>query len=121
MMVAAPFKLPPIGLVASTCPTATASYAGQFGDGRVAGTVRFGLENGICVGDIVLDKVLADFFNPFLQKDAPKLRLIGIDAAGGLSRAALVTPIGIYDFRAQSDGSYSARFGPQRALSLTFS
>ena len=121
MIIAAPFRTTPAGLVASTCPTKTARYVGQFGDGPVAGTVRFALESGVCVGDIVLDKVLADFFNPFLQKDALKLRLIGIDASGGLSRAALVTPIGIYDFRAQSDGSYSARFGPQRVLSLTFS
>jgi hypothetical protein len=78
------------------------------------------VEDGVCVGDVVLDKVLADFFNPFVQKDALKLRLIGIDRADGLSRAALITPIGIFDFRAQPDGSYFARFDPKRTLSLKF-
>ena len=120
MMIAAPFKPSPAGLVASICPTKASRYDGKFGDARVVGTVRFTVEDAVCVGDIVLDKLLGDFFNPFPQKDALKLRLIGIDAAGGLSRAALVTPIGIYDFRAQSDGSHSARFGPRRALSLMF-
>lgn len=120
MMIAAPFKATPAGIAPSACPVETATYVGQFGDGRITGTARFILDNGVCVGDIMFDKFLADFFNPFIQKDALKLRLIGIDAAGGLSRAALVTPIGVYDFRAQSDGSYSARFGPKRALSLRF-
>lgn len=120
MMIAAPFKPAPAGLVASLCPTKAARYEGKFGDSRVAGTIRFAAENDVCVGEIVLDKLLVDFFNAFPQRDAPKLRVIGIDAAGGLSHAALVTPIGIYDFRAQADGSHFARFGPKRALSLTF-
>jgi serine beta-lactamase-like protein LACTB, mitochondrial len=120
MMIAAPFKPAPAELVASICPIRAARYDGQFGDSRVVGTTRFAIENGVCVGEIVLDKILGDFFNPFPQKDALKLHLVGIDATGGLSRAALVTPIGIYDFRAQSDGSHSALFGPKRALSLRF-
>lgn len=120
MMIAAPFKPAPAGLVASACPTKTSRYDGQFGDARVVGTVRFAVKDAVCVGEIVVDKRLGDFFNPFPQKDALNLRVIGIDASGGLSRAALVTPIGIYDFRAQSDGSHSARFGPKRALSLKF-
>ena len=120
MMIAAPFKPAPAGLVASACPVTAAHYAGRFGDERVVGTVSFATKDGICVGDIVLDKHLADYFNPFPQRDALKLRVVGIDAAGGLSRAALVTPIGVYDLRAQPDGSHSARFGPKRVLSLTF-
>ena len=106
--------------MASACPVTAAHYAGRFGDERVVGTVSFATKDGICVGDIVLDKHLADYFNPFPQRDALKLRVVGIDAAGGLSRAALVTPIGVYDLRAQPDGSHSARFGPKRVLSLTF-
>jgi serine beta-lactamase-like protein LACTB, mitochondrial len=120
MMIAAPFKPEPAGLVASPCPTKVAHYEGKFGDSRVAGASRFAFENGVCVGEIVLDKLLADYFNAFPQRDALKLRVIGIDPSGGLPRAALVTPIGIYDFRAQADGSYCARFGPKRALSLTY-
>jgi serine beta-lactamase-like protein LACTB, mitochondrial len=120
MMIAAPFEPAPAGLVASPCPTKAASYEGKFGDSRVASTIRFALENDVCIGEIVLDKLLADFFNAFPQRDAQKLRVIGIDAAVGLLHAALVIPIGIYDFRAQADGSHFARFGQKRALSLTF-
>ena len=120
MMIAAPFKPAPAGLVAAICPIKAAQYVGLFGDGRVLGTANFAIEDGVCVGDIAVDKPFGDFFNPFPQKDALKLRVVGIDAEGGLSRAALVTPIGVYDFRARSDGSHSARFGPKRVLSLTF-
>ncbi len=120
MMIAAPFKPTPTGLVAAACPIKAAHYAGRFGDDRVGGIVRFVMEDGVCIGDIVVDKPLSDFFNAFPQKDALKLRVIGIDAASGLSRAALITPIGIYDFRAKTDGSHFARFGPKRELSLTF-
>ena len=120
MMIAAPFRPAPSGLVASECPTGTTRYAGQFGESRVSGRVRFVMEDGVCAGEILLDKPLADYFNSFPQKDAAALRLVGLDAAGGLSRAALVTPIGIFDARALAEGSYTARFGPNRALTLRF-
>ncbi len=120
MMIAAPFKPAPSGLVASECPTGTTRYAGQFGASQVAGSVRFVMEDGVCTGEILLDKPLADYFNPFPQKDAAALRLVGLDTAGGLSRAALVTPIGVFDARAQTDGRYTARFGPNRTLTLRF-
>lgn len=120
IMIAAPFQPTPNGLVASGCPTRASRYDGQFGDVRVAGAVQFVIEDDVCVGDIIVDKVLGDYFHAFLQGDALKLRLIGVDAAGGLSRAALVTPIGIFDLRAQSDGSYLAPLSSKRALSLKF-
>lgn len=120
VMIAAPFRPAPAGLVASECPTASKHYEGRFGESRVAGSVSFAVKDGVCTGEIVLDKVLADYFDPFLQKDALTLRLVGLDTSGGLSRAALVTPIGIFDARALIDGSYTARFGPNRTLTLRF-
>ena len=120
MMIAAPFKPAPAGLVASKCPSDASRYVGQLGDVPVSGKVKFVVEDGVCVGDLIIDQGFSDFLNNGPQKDASKLRIVGIDAAGGLSRAALVTPIGVYDFRAQTDASHLVRFGPKRVLSVTF-
>lgn len=120
MMIAAPFKPAPAGLVASKCPSDASRYVGRLGDVPVSGQAKFAVEDGVCVGDLIIDQGFGDFLNNGPQRDASKLRIVGIDAAGGLSRAALVTPIGVYDFRAQSDASHSVRFGPKRVLSVTF-
>jgi hypothetical protein len=44
--------------------------------------------------------------------------VIGLYPGHGLSRAALVTPTGIYDLRAQADGSFVARISETSALRL---
>ena len=120
MIIAAPFKPTPAGIVAANCPVKATRYAGRFADANVGGIVRFVVDGGICIGDIVVDKPMSDFFNAFPQKDAQTLRAIGIDAIGVLSRATIVTPIGAYDLRAKPDGSYSATFGAKRVLVLAF-
>ncbi|MDP1861003.1 MAG: hypothetical protein Q8K82_20180, partial [Gemmatimonadaceae bacterium] len=84
----------------------------------VAGSIRFIIEDGMCVGEMEIGNVFGDFLNGFLQKDAKALRIIGLDAQGGLSRAALVTPIGIFDLRAQRDGTYFTRLTPTRTVAF---
>ena len=56
-----------------------------------------------------------------LRLDADRLRIVGLDQDGGLSRAALVTPIGLHDVRAQQEqGGYLAKLGGSRRLTLQF-
>ncbi len=121
VMLAAPFQPPPAGLTKAPCPTAATTYAGQFRDAAVAGTARFERRDGACTGAIGIENgAVADWLNGLPQRDAKTLAVIGLDADGGLSRAALVTPAGIYDLRATGKpGEYAARIGTNRTLTLT--
>lgn len=120
MMLAAPFRPAPSGLVPRTCPLDAARYEGHFGDKAIAGKVRFSLENGLCVGELALGNSFGEYLNGFPQKDATSIRMIGLDAKGGFSRAALITPIGMLDLRAQAAGGHVARLGGARSLELVF-
>ena len=120
LMLAAPFKAK--GLAAAVpCPTGAVAYAGEYDGKPMSGTAHVALEDGVCAAVITAPTALLEWLNGFPQKDAAKLKIIGIDPKGGFARAALVTPIGIYDFRAQDGGSrYVASFGGTRVLSISF-
>jgi serine beta-lactamase-like protein LACTB, mitochondrial len=119
-MIAAPFHSIPAGLTPGQCPIGSSRYSGRFGDEKIAGSARFLLENGLCIGEISVGNAFGAFLNDFPQRDAATLKMIGFTGAGGFSRAALVTPIGVFDLRHQAQGGYVARLSTKRSLTLTF-
>ncbi len=119
--LSAPFRPVPAGLVARGCPTALTRYRGMFGDQPVEGTASFRIEDGVCIGDIAAGGAFANWLNAPAQRDVDTVRLIGMDANGGFSRAALVTPLGAYELRADAEpGVHGSRLTETRALSLRF-
>jgi CubicO group peptidase (beta-lactamase class C family) len=121
MTMSAPFRGSETWGAARPCPTQMKAYAGTFDDKPISGTATFAVENGLCVGVMSVDGPFAKWMNDLPQKDATRLRLVGLDPRGGLARAALVTPAGAYELRpGQAVGAYAARLGPTRGVSLTF-
>jgi serine beta-lactamase-like protein LACTB len=115
-MIAAPHRPVPTTLVARACPVTATRFAGTFNGASVAGRAKFALEGGLCVGSLDSGGELQQWLSGGAQRAAGPLKLVGIDGAGGLARAGLVTPYGIYDWRAQPDGSFKAPFGGTREL-----
>lgn len=120
-MLAAPHLTAPSGLVPTNCPVQATRYAGEFRGQPISGTAAFAIVDGLCTGTLALDAEAKAYFDAFPQKDSPHLRLVGLDAGPGLSRAALVTPIGLYDLRAEADGSHRASMGGDSVMRLAFS
>lgn len=103
------------------CPDDAQRYSGDFAGDAVAGSVRFAVEDGVCVGTIEVDNAFGAWLNGFPQKDVAELKIISVTPDGGLSRAALVTAIGAFELRRQEDGKLSARIGNTRELTLFLS
>lgn len=119
-LLAAPFLPEPRTLVRAACPTSAARYQGTFESKPISGDARFAVKDGLCVGELALDNALGEYLNASAtKKGATRLAVIGMDARGELARAALVTPIGLYELRAASAGEHRAAFG-KRALAITF-
>ncbi len=120
LMLAAPFlETDPVAFV--PCPTAATGYEGEFGEEPLVGTARAAVENGVCTVTITVENAFGAWLNSFIQKDAEELRIIGIDPDGGFRRAALVTPTGVFDLRAQDgDARYLAPLGGTRTVSIRF-
>src|SRR5690606_21335278 len=95
-------------------------YSGSFNGEAVSGTAHFASEGGLCVGRIEATGALKMMLDGGSQAAAGDLRVVGIDPAGGLSRAGLVSPYGLYDLRAQAGGGFRAPFGGTRALEIAF-
>lgn len=119
-MLAAPHRAAPAGLIAAACPVSARRYSGTFNGEAVSGNARFASESGLCVGRIEATGALKAMLDGGMQAAAGELRVVGIDAAGGLSRAGLVTPYGIYDLRAQAGGGFRAPFSATRTLEIRF-
>lgn len=120
IMLAAPFQ-PAAPAASVRCPTEAKTYDGQYEHQAITGTVRFALEDGVCIGVLGVTNAFGQWLNSFPQADASTLKIIGVDANGGLARAALITPIGIFDLRAQDGGlRYTAALGGTRNLSFNF-
>lgn len=119
-MLAAPFQAVPAGLHSAPCPLSATRFEGEFRDTATQGKVSFEDDDGTCVGSLRPEGELKAWFDQFPQKDAEVLRVIGLYPGHGLTRAALVTPTGIYDLRAQADGSYVAQMGSTLMLRLGF-
>lgn len=120
-MIAAPHRPFPGGLTAAACPVSATRYSGTFGGQPVAGTARFMVEDGLCVGTIAAAGELAAWLSRGEERRAGNLRLVSLDGQGGLGRAGFVTPYGIYDWRASADGSFRTPFGGPRELVLRLS
>lgn len=116
-MLAAPFRAPP-PLVAAACPIKATRYSGTFGDKPVSGRVTFRMEQGLCTGTLENAGALTEFFGNGPQPGTAPLRVIGLAADGSLPRGGLVTPYGIYDWRAAGPNRFAARFGPTRELAV---
>lgn len=120
IMLAAPFMAGDLA-PRVTCPTESLSYEGQYDDKPLAGAARVALEDGICTAEIAVENAFGEWLNGFLQGDAHTLKIIGVDPSGGFARAALVTPIGVYDLQAVDGGRrYVAALGGSRSVSISF-
>lgn len=119
-VLAAPFHTMPATLPARDCPLQATHYVGRLDATEITGAARFTREDGLCIGRIVADTPLRTRFDAGPQRGTDTLTLVGFDANGGLSRAALVTPMGAYDLRAGADGSHAAALGVTRRITLRF-
>lgn len=121
MMIAAPFKPSTTHAGGDVpCPTDALAYDGAYDGAPLTGSASFRLEDGICVGRIGVENAFGGWLNSFLQNDADALQIIGLDPDGGLGRAALVTPIGVFDLRAGDDGSrHEAALSATRSFTMT--
>lgn len=116
-MLAAPFRLQPADLVAAACPAPgrmTATLKGV----RFDVAVTFRTERGRCVGELVAPAPLRTFFASAYQWPAHRLRIIALTSDEKLTRAALVTPFGLYDLRALGQGHWAARLNANATLEL---
>ena len=121
--LAAPFLPQQHGKSARACPVKVASHQvweNNEGAARKGGTARFAVVNGVCIGRIPVPASLAARFGGFPQRTALHLTIIGTDHAGGLSSAALVTPMGAYQLMPIGGGRYQARFDEKSSLTLRF-
>lgn len=116
-VLAAPFRAPPPGLVANACPASGRMAASLKGE-TFEVEVNFGLEKGRCVGEIKSADPLRAHFKSAYQWPDQRLRIIAMQADGGLARAGLATPHGLYDLRANAPGRWSAAFGSSATLEL---
>lgn len=117
-LLAAPFRQQP-PLEAASCPVERRSFTGTLGETRVAGTARFALEGGLCIGTLSLEGDFANYYKAATQSKRDRLRIVGIDGKGGIGRAGLITPFGIFDLRKQRDGSLTTRFSAKQELRLS--
>jgi CubicO group peptidase (beta-lactamase class C family) len=120
MMLAAPFRVAAASNAARSCPLTATRFEGRFGSEAIRGAARFELNDGVCRGRISATNAFGVWLNSFPQRDAAELQIIGVTSDGALTRAALVTPVGVYDLRAAADGANEARVGASRELSIAF-
>lgn len=111
---------PAPALAARSCPVQATRFTGRFGDAAIAGDAHFAVEGGLCVATLSTANALGAWLDGITKRRTVRLQLVGIDAGNGLTRAALVTPIGAYELRPTPTG-YAAQFGPTRSVTLDFS
>jgi serine beta-lactamase-like protein LACTB, mitochondrial len=103
-LLSAPFRPPVPGLAAQACPLAATRFEAELEGAALQGSARFRRDaDGLCRGELGLPEALAKLVNRSPQPAADRLLVIGLQ--GDLARAALVTPLGLADWRAQADGS----------------
>lgn len=99
------------------CPTDKQQYEGDFDGNSVKGTISFAVDHGVCTGIVSVGNAFGEWLNQFPQKDVSALKIIGLRSDGGLSRAALVTPIGAFELQ-NVDGVLTGRIGRGRMLRM---
>jgi CubicO group peptidase (beta-lactamase class C family) len=120
MMLAAPFRIAATANSGTPCPLTATRYEGHFGTAAIRGAARFELDGGVCRGRISATNAFGVWLNSFPQRDAAELEIIAVSSDGALTRAALVTPVGVYDLRATTDSAHEARVGANRAFRIVF-
>jgi len=120
MMLAAPFRIAAASNAARPCPLTATRFQGRFGNEAIRGAARFELDDGVCRGRISATNAFGVWLNSFPQRDAIELQIIAVTSDGALGRAALVTPVGVYDLRAAADGAHQARVVANREFSIVF-
>lgn len=118
MMLAAPHRPRPQGLLPRPCPLAATRYRGSLGERRFDGELSFRLVDGRCIGQLSAANSLGGYFDAAEAWPTRKLQVIALDRDGQLARAALVAPTGLYDLRAKATGAWSARFSDELSLEL---
>jgi CubicO group peptidase (beta-lactamase class C family) len=104
-LISAPWRAPLPGLAERPCPVQATAFSAELDGAPLNGRARFVVDaDGLCRGELSLPPALANVVNQAPQPAADRLAVIGLQ--GGLARAALVTPVGLADWRAQADGSY---------------
>lgn len=112
-LLSAPFRAPLPGLAAQACPLKASRFEGELDGVAVSGRASFRVDaEGLCRGELGLPKALAAVVNPGPQPAADRLAVIGLQ--GGVARAALVSPIGLADWRALPDGSFGVDVAGRR-------
>ncbi|MFN3304114.1 MAG: serine hydrolase domain-containing protein [Roseateles sp.] len=112
-LLSAPFRAPVAGLVAQACPLTVSRFEGELDGAALQGQAHFRRDaDGLCRGELSLPEALAKVVNPGPQPAADQLVVISLQ--GDLARAALVTPIGLADWRVQADGSFQAEVAGRR-------
>ena len=116
-LLSAPFRAAAPGLAAQPCPFKASRFEGDLDGAALQGSASFRRDaDGLCRGELGLPEALAKVVNPGPQPATDKLAVIGLQA--DLARAALVTPIGLADWRAQADGSVRVEGLAGRRLTL---
>jgi CubicO group peptidase (beta-lactamase class C family) len=116
-LLSAPLRPPVPGLATQACPLKASRFEGELDGAALQGKASFRRDaDGLCRGELSLPEALAKVVNPGPQPAGDKLVVIGLQ--GGLARAALVTPIGLADWRAQADGSVRVEGVAGRRLTL---
>lgn len=108
MLLAAPFRAPPPGLIDRACPLQAQRYRGTLAESNIAGELRFALEQNRCVAVLDPDSTLAAAFAKATAWPGRNLQILSLSADRNLSRAALVTPYGLYELRASADGWHAS-------------
>ncbi|KQW51403.1 MULTISPECIES: serine hydrolase [unclassified Roseateles] len=105
-LLSAPLRRPVPGLVPQACPLKASRFEGELNGAALEGKASFRRDaNGLCRGELSLPPALAKVVNLGPQPAAERLLVVGLQ--GDMARAAVVTPIGLADWRSQADGSIS--------------
>lgn len=118
-LLSAPFRRPVPDLPALACPLKAGRFEGELDGVALQGRASFRRDaDGLCRGELSLPAALGKVVNPGPQPAAERLLVVGLQ--GDMARAALVTPIGLADWRAQADGSVRVDGVAGRRLVLRF-
>lgn len=118
ILLAAPFRPRPPGLQSVMCPLRSHRYKGHLGKESIEGVATFRMEHGRCIGELATGGALDKYFANATAWPGRKLQVIAMEADGNLARAALVTPFGLYDMRAEGPGRWSAALTKDIQLEL---
>ncbi len=115
-LLSAPFRPLPADLVAAECPSSRTRFQAELEGQRFEGRLRFASVQGQCQGEVDLPPALADRLNAKPQPRRERLRVLAL--APGLARAALVSPIGLLEWRALGADEAQVLLPGRRVLRL---